>query len=190
MMSQLCRPESKNLPLQKPKFINTLVGRLCSGRSNKPRAWTTLKPSSMCHPSTPQSTFLRSYLIAFHTNDGSHSHVINYKSDKHSGLVVVAQMWLEGNTTFGSVWETSSAISTTIHRISFHNRRRYVGTYSQTHLVKHNVRVTCNIQIFHTQRQICQDMSWKSSWYTFLPEYEVCGNSAAPRHEHVSGYQV
>jgi hypothetical protein len=58
--------------------------------------------------------------------------VINYRSDEHSGLVVIAQMWLEGNRTVSRVWETSGAISTTNHEISFHNLRRNTGTYTQT----------------------------------------------------------
>lgn len=142
MMSQLCRPKSNYLPLQKPQFTNTLVGRICSVCSNKPRAWTTPTLPSMCHPSTPQITSLCFSLIAFHTNVSSDSHVINYRSDKHSGLVFVTKMWLEGNTTVGRVWETSGTISTTIHGISFHNFSGNVGTYSRTRVAVFNLTTT------------------------------------------------
>jgi len=67
--------------------------------------------------------------------------VKNYRSDKHSGLVVVAQMWLEGNTMFGRVWQTSGIISTTSHGISFHNLKRNVVTYFQTRVAVFNLSI-------------------------------------------------
>jgi len=68
--------------------------------------------------------------------------VINYRSDKHSRLVVIVQMWLEGSTTVGRVWETSGDISTTIHGISFHDLRRNIVTYSQTCVAVFNLTNT------------------------------------------------
>jgi hypothetical protein len=68
--------------------------------------------------------------------------VINYRSDKHSRLVVVAQMWLERNTTVFRVWENSGDISTTIHGISFHNLRRNIVSYSQTCVAVFNLTTT------------------------------------------------
>jgi hypothetical protein len=67
---------------------------------------------------------------------------MNYRSDKHFRLVVVAQMRLEENTTVGRVWETSGHISTTIHGISFRNLRRNIVTYSQTCVAVFNLTTT------------------------------------------------
>lgn len=132
--------------------------RPSSGRSKKPRAKSTSTSPSTCHPPTPgelRYVPLQSSSHAFHTNIGSGSHVTHYSSDNHFGLVVVAQMMLKGSIRIGRAWDTSSAILTTIHGISFHNLITHVWNLvpnmSDIFCFNHNNRV--HIQNFHTLRQ-------------------------------------